>query len=212
MGGIVRKFAPGESVVWRSVDRENHIVQSVWPWTVVRDDGAEVVTYIPAGTVGKRRTGQRGGPRDRMILHWDGGHGDITWERTNVVRMYREGDAHSLWFAFDAATWAPVWRYINLEDPWIRTAIGFDSRDLYLDLYSEAGTDEWHWKDEDDLAWVVERGRIAASRVPAIRAEGERAVARVKGDPKLGLEWRGWRPPRDWPVPTLPPNWKDFEP
>lgn len=212
MGRIVKKFAPGESVVWRSVDRASRIVQSVWPWTVVRDDGAGVVLYIPAGAVGKRRTGRRGGPRDRMIVQWDGGHSDIIWEKTNVLRVYREGDAHSLWFAFDATNWALLWRYINLEDPWIRTPIGFDSRDLYLDLWSEPDGAEWYWKDEDELAWIVEQGRMPASRVASIRAEGERAAKRAKADPNLGVEWRGWRPDRAWRIPTLPPNWRELEP
>ncbi|MGH2471870.1 MAG: DUF402 domain-containing protein [Candidatus Limnocylindria bacterium] len=208
----MERFGPGDSVVWRSVDRENRIVQTVWPWTVVRDNENGTVLYIPAGTVGKRRTGERGGPGDRFIVRWDGGHADITWERTNVIRVYGEGDAHSVWFAFDATTWVPVWRYINIEDPWLRTPIGFDSRDLYLDLYADPDGEEWHWKDEDELDWVVEQGRIGATRVAAIRAEGERAVARVRGDPGFGLEWRGWRPERRWSVPTLPARWRDFEP
>lgn len=204
------QFAPGDSVVWRSVDRERRIVQTVWPWTVVRDDEHDTVLYIPAGTVGKRRTGDRGGPGDRFIVRWDGGHADITWERTNVIRVYREGDAHSVWFAFDATTWVPVWRYINLEDPWLRTAIGFDSRDLYLDLWADPAGDEWHWKDEDELDWVVAQGRITAEQVAAIRAEGERAVARVRADRRH--EWQGWRPELHWTRPTLPAGWRDFEP
>lgn len=53
----MRRFDPGESVVWRSVDRARGIVQTVWPWTVVRDDGDGVVLYMPTGTVGKQRTG-----------------------------------------------------------------------------------------------------------------------------------------------------------
>ena len=126
----MKRFASGDSVVWRSVDRDERIVQTVWPWTVVRDVEYETVLFIPAGTVGKRRTGERGGPGDRFIVRWDGGHGDTIWQRTNVIRVYRDGDGHSVWFAFDAATWEPAWRYINLEDPWRRTAIGFDSRDL----------------------------------------------------------------------------------
>ena len=33
----MKLFAPGDSVVWRSVNREERIVQTVWPWTVVSD-------------------------------------------------------------------------------------------------------------------------------------------------------------------------------
>lgn len=208
----MKRFGPGESVVWRSVDRERRIVQAVWPLTIVRDDEDGVVLYNPAGTVGKRRTGDRGGPRNRFIVRWDGGHEDITWEGTNVIRVHRDGDAHSVWFAFDATTWVPVWRYINLEDPWLRTPIGFDSRDHYLDLHADPDGKEWQWKDEDELDWAVEQGRIDATRVAAIRAEGERAVARVRGDPEFGVEWRRWRPDPRWGTPTLPPRWREYEP
>ena len=208
----MKRFAPGDSVVWRSIDRQGGIVQTVWPWTVVRDREDGIVLYIPAGTIGKRRTGERGGPRNRFIVRWDGGHADITWQRTNAIRTYREGDAHSVWFAFDATTWVPLWRYINLEDQWVRTPIGFDSRDLYLDLSAGPDGDGWQWKDEDELDWVVEQGRLEATRVAAIRAEGERAVARVRGDPSHGVEWRGWRPNPAWSIPTLPARWRELEP
>src|SRR3954463_2367103 len=151
---LVRRFARGASIVWRSVDVAAARVQTVWPWTVVRDDGDGIVLYMPAGTVGKQRTGERGGPRDRMLLRWDGGHRDVTWKSTSVVRLYREGDDYSIWIARDATSGEVVWRYINLEDPWRRTAIGFDSKDRWLDLAADPGG-EWRWKDEDEMEWLV---------------------------------------------------------
>jgi hypothetical protein len=207
----MKLFAPGDSVVWRSVDREHRIVQTVWPWTVVNDAEDETVLYIPAGTVGKRRTGDRGGPGDRFIVRWDGGHADVTWKRTNVLRLYRFGDPYSLWLAFDATTWELAWRYINLEDPWLRTAIGFDSRDVYLDLVAGPEGDDWEWKDEDELAWVVEQGRIDAARASRIRADGERAILSVRRMGSLD-RWRTWRPDPSWHTPTVPERWREYEP
>jgi hypothetical protein len=207
----VRLFAPGDSVVWRSVDRKERIVQTVWPWTVVRDAEDETVLYIPAGTVGRRRTGDRGGPGNRFIVLWDGGHADVTWKRTNVVRLYRSGDPYSIWLAFDAESWDLAWRYINLEDPWVRTAIGFDSRDVYLDLVAGPDGDDWEWKDEDELAWVVEQGRIDAARAVQIRADGERAVQSVRERGPLD-RWRTWRPDPSWRLPTVPERWREYEP
>ena len=207
----MKLFAPGESVVWRSVDRKERIVQTVWPWTVVRDGEDETVLYIPADTVGKRRTGERGGPGNRFIVRWDGGHADVTWKRTNVVRLYRSGDPYSLWLAFDATTWDLAWRYINLEDAWLRTAIGFDSRDVYLDLVAGPDGDDWEWKDEDELAWVVEQGRLDAARAVQIRADGERAVQAVRQIGSLD-RWRTWRPDPSWRIPTVPERWREYEP
>lgn len=207
----MKLFPPGESIVWRSVVRDDRSVHAVWPWTVVQDGDKELVLYLPAGTVGKARTGERGGPRDRMLVKWDGGHADVTWKNTNVVRLYRLEDPYSLWLAFDATTGDLAWRYINLEEPWRRTPIGFDSRDLYLDLIAGPEGDGWEWKDEDELAWVVEQGRFDAARASRIRADGEHAVQAVR---KMGsLErWRTWRPDPNWPIPTIPERWQEFEP
>ena len=207
----MKLFAAGDSVVWRSVLRDQKTVQTVWPSTVVQDGGRHVVLYLPAGTVGKRRTGERGGPHGRMLLKWDGGHADMTWKGTNVLRLYRQGDPFSLWLAFDAVSWDLRWRYINLEDPWLRTPIGFDSRDVYLDLVAGPDGDDWQWKDEDELAWVVEQGRIESERATQIRADGERAIEIVRGLGSLA-EWRRWRPDPSWPLPTVPARWSQYEP
>src|SRR5436305_484761 len=102
----VRRFAPGDSIVWRSVDLSERVVSTVWPWTVVRDAPEGIVLYMPPGTVGKQRTGERGGPRDRLMVRWDGGHRDVSWHSTSVVRLYQERDAFSIWIARDAASGA----------------------------------------------------------------------------------------------------------
>ena len=208
----MRRFAPGESIVWRSVAPAAREVHTVWPWTVVRDEPAGIVLHLPVGAVGKQRTGERGGPRDRMMLRWDGGHRDVVWHSTDVVRLYREGDDFSIWIARDAGTGAVAWRYINLEDPWRRTALGFDSRDLWLDLYTEGESDEWHWKDEDEIAWVIERGELDAAAAAAIRASGERALARIRaGETDLNRAWSTWRRDPSWALPVVPATWRDYE-
>jgi hypothetical protein len=213
MGSEVRRFAPGASIVWRSVDRDRGLVQTVWPWTVVRDDANGIVLFMPSGTVGKQRTGTRGGPRDRMLLEWDGGHRDVSWHSTNVVRLYREGDEYSIWIARDDTSGAVLWRYINLEAPWLRTPIGFDSRDHYLDLYAEPEDDEWHWKDEDEVEWLIEQGRVDRAFADATRQAGERAVALVAaGQSLLDPSWSTWRADPSWTLPSLPRSWRDFEP
>ena len=209
----MRRFVAGQSIVWRSVDRDSGVVSTVWPWTVVHDDDDRIVLYMPVGTVGKQRTGVRGGPRDRLMLNWDGGHRDVTWHTTNVVRLYREGDDFSIWIARDDTSGAVVWRYVNLEDPWRRTKIGFDSRDRYLDLWAEPDSDDWQWKDEDELAWLVEQGRVTSARAAKVRRSGERAVARIRsGATLLHPSWSTWRPDPAWPVPRAPTGWKDLAP
>ncbi len=209
----MRRFTAGESIVWRSVDRAQGVVQTVWPWTVVRDDAEGIVLYMPVGTVGKQRTGARGGPRDRLMVGWDGGHRDVTWHSADVVRLYQEGDAFSIWIARDEATRVVVWRYINLEAPWRRTAIGFDSRDWWLDLWSDPGSDEWQWKDEDEIAWLVQEGRVDDTFAAEVRGHGEEAVRRIRaGTTLLDPSWSSWRPDPAWQLPVIPPSWRDLAP
>jgi len=103
----VKLFAPGDSVVWRAVDRKQRIVETVWPGRSWRTAKTRPSCSYLSGTVGKRRRASGGGPRNRFV-----------------------GDPYSLGLAFDAETWDLLWRYINLEDPWLRTTVGFDSRDV----------------------------------------------------------------------------------
>ena len=88
----------------------------------------------------------------------------------------------------------------------------FDSRDNILDRY--AGPDgEWHWKDEDELAWEIEQGLVAPSREAELLAEGERALERFRRhDPPLDRPWLDFRPDPGWTIPVLPDGWRDFEP
>lgn len=50
-------------------------------------------------------------------------------------------------------------RYVNIEEPWQRTPIGFDSRDHLLDIVVTVDLSTWHWKDE-----VHERGAGRGTR------------------------------------------------
>ena len=96
---------------------------------------------------------------------------------------------------------------VNLEEPSRRTTIGFDTRDLELDI--EISPDlAWHWKDEDVFEWAIQNGRIPATEREAIRAEGERALRRVlRREPPLDRTWEAWRPDPAWKLPVLPYDW-----
>lgn len=208
----MRRFAPGTTIVWRSIDRERRVVGTAMPWVLVRRDERSIVLYLPPGASFKVRTGRYGGPRDRMLLEWDGGYEDRIWKDTNALMLHRFGDAHSFWLARDVASSSLAWWYVNLEEPWHQSDIGFDSRDNILDLW--AGPDgEWHWKDEDELTWAIAQGWVAPARDADLRAEGERALERFHlGDPPLDGSWLDFRPDPAWRVPVLPDDWADLEP
>lgn len=99
-----------------------------------------------------------------------------------------------------------MWWYINLEEPWRRTDLGFDSRDHDLDL-SSVDLVAWQWKDEDELTWAVERGQYTRAQADAIRTAGEQALERCRRrEPPFDQDWAAWRPDRAWGIPCLPPD------
>jgi hypothetical protein len=137
----------------------------------------------------------------------------MTWRGKELLVVYRPGDPYSFWWAWDAATWELSWRYINLEDPWQRTSIGFDSHDRDLDLDAMGTDGEWRWKDEDEVAWRVANGQYTQAVADEVRATGERALEQVlRRVPPLDRPWAEWRPDRSWAMPTLAPDWKELVP
>ena len=202
---VVQPWSPGDAVVWRT--GHGGKVWSAHPMTVVRDTPQLVALCIRPGTVIMRRRGTRGGPRGRNLVQWDGGHEPRTWETHTALFLNRPGDEHSIHLYWNEQGVQRSW-YVNLEAPWRRSAVGFDSEDRDLDVVVKPDLSAWHWKDEDELAFAVERGRFTEADAAAFRAEGERAVQRVlRREPPLDEPWEHWRPDASWPLPTLPDGW-----
>jgi uncharacterized protein DUF402 len=208
----MKRFEPGDTVAWRSVWRAERVVGTAWPWTVVTDEDGLIALYRPSGTRGRQRSGEFGGPRGRMLVRWDGGYRDLDWHGVDVLTVHRPGDMYSVWRAWNDRTGELAWRYVNLEEVWARTAIGFDSKDLYLDLWSEP-SGPWQWKDEDEIAWAVAEGRLTPELAAAVRKEAELAMERMQlREPPHDRDWDSWRPDPAWSVPVLPDRWRDYEP
>jgi hypothetical protein len=112
------------------------------------------------------------------------------------------------------ARWTPPPRafagwYINLQEPLRRTAVGFDTLDLALDVEVASDRSSWRWKDEDAFAEAVALGLIDPERAQAIRAEGERAIGLMRaGRPPFEVTWEDWTSDPGWPAPQLPAGWE----
>lgn len=97
--------------------------------------------------------------------------------------------------------------YVNLQDPLRRTAMGFDTTDHALDAVV-AVDGAWRWKDEDELAHAVANGLFTPADAERFRADGERAVDRIRrGEPPFDRDWTSWHPDPAWPTPGLPEGW-----
>ena len=195
---------------------ETCVVQEVWrervwaarPMRVVRDEGDFAALWFPRGTAWKApttppdlpRAADRGERLADCALSGRWVFRDVEWDVDTLV-LLREGPWHALW-----VSWLPSgeqwgW-YVNLQRPFRRTELGFETMDLVLDLIVDPDG-SWRWKDEDELATWVARGVFEPELAERIRAEGESVLARAPWP----TGWEKWRPDPAWELPELPDGW-----
>src|SRR5712691_3675636 len=166
----MERFTSGMPVALRSV--RGGVVFTVRAMTVIQDDDGLIALYLPAGATVMRPRGQRGGPGGRLMLSRQSGHEEGQWTTNRTLVLHRPGEAHTTDVFWDDASGSFVGWYVNLQAPWTRTPIGFDTCDHVLDITVAPGLERWRWKDEDELANCVERGIFTYDEAKGIRAEG----------------------------------------
>lgn len=131
-----------------------------------------------------------------------------TWQRSRVLILMPREAWFSVQLYFDPQSDAFVCWYVNFQDPFRPSPIGFDTRDLALDLI--VGPDHrWGWKDEDEFAQLLERRMITADEARLVRHSGDEVIARVEArEPPFDDTWIHWRPEPEWPVPALIDGWE----
>ena len=182
--------------------------------TVVLDDGDITVVSTRPGSGVRMRAGTGAGPNGRIVLPatWDGTYDERVWQGHTVVRVHRRGDRWSVWRWHDGERWTPRW-YGNLESPWRRSTLGFDTQDWALDVVAAGSPLDGPWtvglKDEDELAWMVDRGYITDLHAHHVRAVGARLLqhARDAGWP-FDADWDAWLPDARWPTVPVPDGWE----
>lgn len=176
-------------------------VRMAMPHTLVRDDPELIVLDLRPGTSGKWSTWDGSTPiRGQTDRDWS--MRDHVWHTYRVLTLVRPGEGFALehlWRAEDDtfAAW-----YVNLQEPLRRTALGFDTDDLVLDIWVEPDG-SWEWKDDDELEVAVELGRFTPAQAAQIRSVGERVVT----ERPWPTGWEDWRPDPAWPLPALPDGW-----
>jgi len=198
----VQRFRAGDPVVIREVWHGR--VFEARPTIVVHDDLAQTMFLLP----GSVRCGIPIGDDGRELRL-----PDRPWR----LEVRPRGDRPILSFAwpdtpYSVLLWTAedrrrVW-YVNLQDPLVRTPIGFDTVDHVLDVVIELDRSSWRWKDEEELAEAVRDGLFSEAEAADFHLWGERAVERVlAGEPPFDRDWEDWRPDPGWPVPELPDGW-----
>ena len=183
--------------------------REVWrgrPWMgsvvlVVADEPGLLATYLPTGAPFAFPPGE-----------WPGGrhpwHGRGAWEGHGVLALHRPGDRYAVFHFWDGPERRFAGWYVNLQEPFLRTAVGFDTLDLELDLWLPA-SGGLERKDWDLLETRVSEGRFTAAEAEAIRAEGDRlAAAFAAGERWWDGRWSSWEPDPSWGPRPLPPGWE----
>jgi hypothetical protein len=201
---------------------ETAVVQEVWagrvwaarPMTVVRDEPDLVALWFPRGTRWRAPTTPPTRPQEEnrgrrlatVAAHGDWIFRDATWD-VDVLVLMRPADWHAVWVSWlpDGANWG--W-YVNLQRPFRRTPLGFETMDLMLDVIVDHDR-RWRWKDEDELETFVEHGVFDVALAGRARDEGRRVIERVRrNEPPFSEPWHDWRPDSSWPIPSLPERWE----
>lgn len=189
---------------------EDH-AESVHPVLVVEDSADAIVLYEAGGTVGMHSGREKGGPRGRNLLPGAAAADYLpgTWTGDGVLRVHVPGQPWSVWRWLDAAgRWSDRW-YVNLEEPWLRTARGFDTEDWILDLVLDSSL-AWVYKDEDELEWARSAGRFDSAAIDRVRDAAAAAITVIEaGGFPFAADWNRWLPDPAWSIPSLTAGWDD---
>ncbi len=202
------RFEPGSVAVRRNVFHGK--VRSAWPTRVVHDTGEEIAWVCWTGTELLAETSWRSADRSQRDSLSELVTGEwslstsVLWDVTMLGFQLPE-----TWFSvllfFEPSGEIGIW-YVNFEQPYRRTPIGFDTWDHMIDLvFYPDGTH--HWKDEDEYAQGRQLGLVTDAEHTEIERARDQALAMFEQRTGPFEErWLTWRRDPAWPLPVLPDN------
>jgi hypothetical protein len=192
-------FQPGDEVVLRYITRLDGRVGMSWPFRVVRDDPELVALYIPTGATYMQWQTPPGGTRELVEARW----------RRDVLRLMFPGEAYSIWLFWEGEPRSFTTYYVNFEEPFRRTPVGFDTNDHTLDIMV-APDFSWAWKDRDDFEGLITSGHFSSAFGEEVRRKAAQAVEVIEARAGVFAQgWEAWLPPPGWATPVLHPRWRE---
>jgi len=199
-------FSPGQTIILREIWRGR--VWSARPEIVVQDKYNLLALYMPPGTIWKqtrtldgKRVTTENRAQSKFLLR------DEKWRDYYSLRLTIPLANYSVLIFWNVSDITLDVYYINLEDPFRRTVMGFDYLDQMLDVIIKPDLSSWYWKDEDELEEAITLGLVSQKRAVALRAEGEKAARWIQSGKSPFNEWINWKPDSSWAVPVLPEGW-----
>lgn len=198
-------WRPGQPVVRREILGDRPWLG--WMVNVVEDSPDRFVTFSPSGSRFHFPAGDW--PTADGLHPW---HKFSGWQGHGALMLQRPGDAYAIWHFWSGSDREFAGWYVNFEAPFERTAIGFDTKDLELDIVIHPDRN-WEFKDVDLLWQRHDEGRFTLFEVRRILELGEAIGAMVdSGRWWWGEAWTEWEPDPAWQVPELPPGWDRVAP
>jgi len=192
----------GDVIVHREVWRGTPWLAS--PVVVVEDGPGLLATYIPEEMPLAFPPSADGRPHP-----WAGKE---RWTGHGVLVLRRPGEAYSVWHFWDGPERRFAGWYLNVEEPFRRTAVGYDTQDLELDLWFPVGG-AWRFKDEEQLEVRVREGRYTEAQVTAARRVGDELGAMLdRGERWWDERWASFAPEPGWRAPAFPDGWETTPP
>jgi hypothetical protein len=211
------RFQPGDHITLRNVFRGR--VQTVFPSILVADTPELIATWLPLGTP------VLNGVSDTSADD-DGGKGHLSaetmaakswtmaprnWHTAGTLRLKNPRSMWSLWVFWDPGMTEVRGWYINIDAPYKRTRLGFDTWDMFLDVVVQPDRKSWRYKDEDEFAEAIETGLFTDREAEEVRATAAQALETIKANrPPFDDIWSKWRPDILWDTPTIPDDWEEI--
>jgi len=206
MTSQITRRRPGTVVALRYITTDGRI-EMCWPCRVVEDSDELLALFIAAGSVYKavpKRSAaeKRSATRTRLPPH------EYVW-RNDTLRLMFPAKCHSvsLFWTNEEPTRSLLKYFVNMEEPFRRTEVGFDTQDHTLDVVVMPDL-TWHWRDEDELVNHVKERFYSTELAEAVRAEGRQAIDAVtRGVHPCLRGWANWTPDPTWSIPVIPDGW-----
>jgi predicted RNA-binding protein associated with RNAse of E/G family len=118
--------------------------------------------------------------------------------------LQRPSEMYAVWVFWEGPDRAFDCWYVNIQEPFCRTDVGYDTQDLELDIIVRADG-SWALKDDDVLEQRIAEGRFTSEQIADVRDEARR----ITRDLEAGIrwwsdEWAAWEPDTSWSVPRFP--------
>jgi hypothetical protein len=170
---------------------------------VIEDSPEVLITYLGEGAPFGFPEGDWPTPSGRHP--W---HANAAWRGHGALMIQRPGEAHAVWHFWTGPERAFAGWYLNLQQPFRRTPIGYDTQDLELDIWVRPDG-RWSFKDLELLQQRVHEGRFTQAEADAIRAYGLALGGRLDTAGRWWDEsWSSWSPAESWMPVALPLGWE----